>query len=195
VIDADKRTLVNTVTKSQDRDRKISMTTQGTTSLPTLSSREHCKLVVSDMKARQSAKLREFREALFAAGLRALDQQAGALGLSRSTTWTILKGNHKGSGISAAIINRMLRSPALPPLVRSKILEYIEEKTAGLYGDEKTRLRKFTARLAAIPAREIREFVAAKATLGDPTRLSYDKSDEDDMPDDVHYNISRRRRQ
>ena len=63
-----------------------------------------------------------------------LDDQANALGLSRSTTWTILKGRHKASGLSADIINRMLAAPRLPPLVRAKVLEYVEEKTAGRYG-------------------------------------------------------------
>jgi hypothetical protein len=100
-----------------------------------------------EMKARQSAKIRELREALVAAGFLTLDEQSKALGLSRSTTWTILKGNHKGSGLSAAIIDRMLAAPMLPTLVRAKIYEYIEDKTAGLHGDNEMLLRKFVARL------------------------------------------------
>jgi hypothetical protein len=99
------------------------------------------------MKARQAAKIREIGEALAIAGIRTLDERAMALGLSRSTTWTILKGSHKGSGLSATLINRMLAAPRLPPLVRAKILEYIEEKTAGLYGDGQTQLRRFAASL------------------------------------------------
>jgi hypothetical protein len=59
---------------------------------------------VIEMKAKQSSKIRKIGEALIAAGFRALDEQADALGLSRSTTWTILKGNHKNSGLSAATI-------------------------------------------------------------------------------------------
>ncbi len=55
-----------------------------------------------------------------------------ALGLCRSTTWTILKANHKSSGLSEALINRILRAPQLPPLVRSALLEYVDEKAAGL---------------------------------------------------------------
>jgi hypothetical protein len=103
---------------------------------------------VAQMKARQAAKIREIGGALIAAGIGGLDEQAKALGLSRSTTWTILKGSHKGSGLSAVVINRMLASPRLPPLVRAKILEYIEEKTAGYYGDGQPRLRRFAAGLA-----------------------------------------------
>jgi len=100
------------------------------------------------MKARQSLKIRELGEALTAEGLVTLDEQAIALGLCRSTTWTILKGNHKSSGLSATVINRMLAAPQLPPLVRSKILEYVEDKTAGLYGHSKAQVSRFTARLS-----------------------------------------------
>ena len=80
------------------------------------------------MKARQSSKIRELGDALIAEGYLTLDEQARVLGLGRSTTWTILKGNHKTSGLSAGIINRMLAAPRLPALVRARILEYIDEK-------------------------------------------------------------------
>jgi len=100
-----------------------------------------------DRKARQSAKIGEIGEALIATGFRSLDEQAKVLGLSRSTTWSILKVNHKGSGLSATIINRMLAAPRLPARVRTKIMEYIDEKVAGLYGHSKEQLRRFTAQL------------------------------------------------
>jgi hypothetical protein len=102
---------------------------------------------VADMKARQAAKMREIRDALVAEGCARLDDQAGALGLSRSTTWTIMKGNHKSSGLSARILNRMLSAPRLQPGVRTKILEYIAEKSAGHYGNNKERLEKFIDRV------------------------------------------------
>ena len=100
------------------------------------------------MQARQLCKIRELGDALLAAGLRTLDQQAKALGLARSTTWTILKANHKASGLSADVINLMLAAPQLPPLVRAKILEYVEEKAAGLYGHGAMQRRRFAARLS-----------------------------------------------
>jgi hypothetical protein len=112
------------------------------------SSEHNSPLTLAAMKGRQRAKIREFRNALAAAGLRSLDEQAAVLMLSRSTTWTLLKGKHKGSGISATIINRMLVAPQLPPPVRATILQYVAEKTAGLYGDSDRRLRKFTAQLS-----------------------------------------------
>jgi hypothetical protein len=96
-------------------------------------------------RARQSSKIKELAEAVKSAGFLTLDEQAKALGLSRSTAWTILKASHKASGLSASIINRMLAAPELPPLVRTKILEYVEEKAAGLYGGSRSQRRKFAA--------------------------------------------------
>jgi hypothetical protein len=100
---------------------------------------------ITDCKARQSARIRELAAVLAASGFVTLDKQAKALGLSRSTTWTVLKANHKASGLSAATISRMLSSPALPQHVRATLLTYVEEKVAGLYGHNKTQLRRFAA--------------------------------------------------
>ena len=99
-------------------------------------------------KTRQSLKIREIGDALASEGFITLDEQARALGLCRSTTWTLLKANHKSSGLSASVINRMLASPRLPALARSRILEYVEDKMAGLYGHSQAQLRRFTARLS-----------------------------------------------
>ena len=100
---------------------------------------------VAEMKEQQASKIREIGTALVAAGFRALDQQAEALGLCRSTTWTILKGRQKNFGLSVGTLNRMLAAPRLPPIVRAKVQEYIREKSDGLYGDSEKRLRKFAA--------------------------------------------------
>src|SRR5262245_6046172 len=96
-------------------------------------------LSVTDMKARQVAKMRELRGCLIAEGHVHLDSQAAALGLPRSTTWTILNGIHKGSGLSADIVARMLAVSNLSPAVRDKILEYCSEKSAGYYGGSEQR--------------------------------------------------------
>jgi predicted DNA-binding transcriptional regulator AlpA len=101
--------------------------------------------MISEMKARQSCKIRELRDALITDGFLKLDEQARALGLSRSTAWTVLKANHKTSGLAAGTINQMLSSPELPPHVRGTILTYVDEKLAGLYGHNKTQLRRFAA--------------------------------------------------
>ena len=101
----------------------------------------------SHLKARQTAKMREIGEALVTAGYDNLDNQAAALGLPRSTTWTIIKATHKSSGLSATTLKRMLSAPALHPLVRRKILEYIEEKNDGRYGSTGNCIRRFNQRL------------------------------------------------
>jgi predicted DNA-binding transcriptional regulator AlpA len=101
------------------------------------------------IKARQSAKIREFAQALVAAGIASLDDQARVLGLSRSTTWTIVSGAHKSTGISATLIDRMLASPTLPQSLHAKILEYVEEKAAGRYGHSRAQRRRFIESLAA----------------------------------------------
>ena len=102
---------------------------------------------ISGLKARQAAKVREIGEALVAAGHDNLDDQAAALGLSRSTTWTIIRGTHKSSGLSAATLNRMLSARDLHVLVRRKVLEYIAEKSAGRYGSPQNCLQRFNQRL------------------------------------------------
>jgi hypothetical protein len=51
------------------------------------------------------------------------------------------------SGLSTSIINRMLMSPQLPQRVRTKIVEYVQEKTSGLHGHNQKQLRKFVSRL------------------------------------------------
>jgi hypothetical protein len=87
-----------------------------------------------ETKLRQTAKLAALREALIEAGYCTLDAQAAALGLNRLTTWTILTGKHKARGLRPATIERILASPDLPPNVRAVVLEYDEERRAGLYG-------------------------------------------------------------
>jgi hypothetical protein len=102
---------------------------------------------LTDLKARQSSKIREIGNALITAGIISLDAQAKALGLPRSTAWTILSAEHKGTGISARIICQMLNSEPLPPLVRAKIVEYAKEKAAGIYGGTEMQHRRFASKL------------------------------------------------
>ncbi len=102
----------------------------------------------SAMKAHQAAKISELGEALICAGHLHLDDQANVLGLSRSTTWTILHANHKNYGLSAAVINQMLAQPQLPSLVRMKIIEYITEKCAGIYGHNPMAISRFVTGLS-----------------------------------------------
>ena len=114
------------------------------------------------LKARQAAKLREVGEALRAAGFSTLDQQADALALCRSTAWTVLQANHKASGLSAAVIKRMLAAPRLPATVRETLLEYVREKAAGLYGHTYRQGCKFVGALTA-PGSVEREGVSTRS--------------------------------
>src|SRR5262245_12648745 len=116
-----------------------------------------------ELKARQAAKIRELWESVRTAGFRTVDEQAKVLGLSRSTTWTLRRANHKASGLSVSILNRMLSAPELPSVARTKILEYIEEKAAGLYGGSVNQLRRFAERVAVEPA------TTSTTALGDDT--------------------------
>lgn len=97
----------------------------------------------SRSKKRQASKLAEIRDALVAAGFVTTAKQACALGIGRSTAWTVLNGDRR-AGPSATVIKRVLASPTLPPAVRQKVEEYVEEKSRGLYGHSERRSHAFS---------------------------------------------------
>ena len=99
-------------------------------------------------RTQQRLKIEEIGRTLVQCGFVMLDEQAFVLGLSRSTAWTVTRGMHKTSGLSAMTINRMLASHRLPPKVRAKLLEYIAEKLAGTYGDQEYRLKVFASKIS-----------------------------------------------
>jgi predicted DNA-binding transcriptional regulator AlpA len=99
------------------------------------------------MQDLQRAKIIEIAGALTEAGLLSLNEQAEALGLPKSTAWTIVKSQCKGTGLTASTINRILASPKLPHSVRIKVIEYAKEKLNGRYGHRRARIRKFEAKL------------------------------------------------
>jgi hypothetical protein len=98
-------------------------------------------------KARQSARIREITDALVSSGYYTLDEQAKALGLGRSTAWAILKHGYKNTGMSAAVVERVLSSAQLPTPVRAKVNEYVVEKIQGRYGHSREQRRRFYAHL------------------------------------------------
>ena len=73
-------------------------------------------------------RIRDISEALIASGFSSLDEQAKALGLQRSTAWTIVKARHKADRLSAKVSGRMLGNPNLPPLVRATLQAYLAER-------------------------------------------------------------------
>jgi hypothetical protein len=107
------------------------------------------------IKSQQCAKIAELRQALLEAGFCSLNSQAHALGLGRSTTWSILRAGHKATGLTGSIIRRILSSAELPPAARGVIEDYVAQKLAGAYGHDKKQLRKFQerVRLEKLPAR------------------------------------------
>jgi len=98
--------------------------------------------------ARQSAKIREIADSLAATGYIFLRAQASVLGLPRHTTWQVRQADHKHLGLSAAVINRILAQPHLPALVRTKLIEYVEARSAGMYGHNDNQRRRFNARVS-----------------------------------------------
>lgn len=99
------------------------------------------------LRARQSQKIQEIRQALMDSGLVTFDDQAAALGLPRSTTWAVLQGNHKCSGLRASLVARMMASPKLPHAARMTLAAYIDEKIRGDYGHNKLQQTRFNAQL------------------------------------------------
>ena len=102
-----------------------------------------------EMKARQSRKIEELRKALCAGGPVSFSDQGELLGLCRSTAWAVLKRPYKNSGLTAAVVNRILASQKLPSPARRIILEYIAEKGGGLYGHSRLQRRRFISRLSS----------------------------------------------
>ena len=68
-------------------------------------------------------------EALIASGYTSLDEQAEALGLHRSTTWTIVKKKHKLGRLSTKTIDRILTNPETPAAVRTVVQHYAVQKS------------------------------------------------------------------
>ena len=83
----------------------------------------------SDKIPNYLVELGRISEALISSGYTSLDRQAKALGLHRTTTWTIIKNKHKLGRLSSKTIERIIANPETPPLVRSAIQDYIAEKT------------------------------------------------------------------
>jgi hypothetical protein len=129
-------------------------------------------------RALQAAKIREIGGALSAAGYEHIDSQAEALGLARSTTWTVLQGNHKHSGLTAAVIHQMLKSEKLPASVRRKIIEYVLEKLSGHHGHSKKQILNFSRRISILRAPDRHRTIYARSAAA----YEFARGDEDALP-------------
>jgi hypothetical protein len=76
--------------------------------------------------------VQDIANALIVEGYYSLDKQANALGIHRSTAWTIMKNKHKLGRLSAKTTSRMLAQPGLPPSIRAVILRYVMERSRNL---------------------------------------------------------------
>jgi hypothetical protein len=107
--------------------------------------------ILQDKRAAQAHKIGGIKAALASSGCRTLSRQAFALGLCRSTTWNLLTGGHKHCGLTADLVNSMLRSPTLPEPVGLVILDYVQRKLAGEYGHSARAIERFRDRLLVTP--------------------------------------------
>ena len=93
--------------------------------------------------------LQHISRALIGSGYTSLNQQAKALGLNRSTAWTIVKAKHKLGRLSTKTTTRILANPELPPSVRSVVQKYLAERSDTLAIRAKRLTERQTTRIAA----------------------------------------------
>src|SRR5689334_12674294 len=94
--------------------------------------------IIRNLNERNSSHLRTIpsrpvAEALIAPGYTSLDEQAKALGLNRSTTWTIVKNKHKLGYLNSKTTQRILANPTTPQSVRSIIQQYLAQPFDALH--------------------------------------------------------------
>jgi hypothetical protein len=116
--------------------KPILNTSSGSAKPPNLSGRLGAIRYLNEVRALPSARrnyetnIQHIADAVVAAGYTSLDKQAKALGIHRSTAWTIIKTKHKLDRLSTKTTNRMLANPELPPSVRAIIHRYLTERCA-----------------------------------------------------------------
>ena len=81
------------------------------------------------MPRKNTNRIQDITAALIASGYSSLDEQAKALGVHRSTAWTIIKMKHKLGRLSAKTTARILANPKTPPSVRAVIRQYLAERS------------------------------------------------------------------
>lgn len=79
-----------------------------------------------DLNARKT-RIQDISDALISSGFTSLDEQAQALGLHRSTVWTIRENKHKLGRLSAKTIESIIMNPGTPPRVLAAVREYVTE--------------------------------------------------------------------
>src|SRR3569833_2661251 len=87
-------------------------------------------------------------DALVQSGYRSLDAQARALGISRSTAWSIISGKHKRGRLHVNTTVKILTNPALPMQVRAAVEAYAA--SVNLDTALRSRRRKLTVNCSAV---------------------------------------------
>jgi len=82
----------------------------------------------SDKTPLYAIELERISQALISSGYTSLDEQAKALGVHRSTAWTIINSKHKVGRLSAKTIDRILSNPQTPLPVRMVIQQYVDKR-------------------------------------------------------------------
>ena len=72
--------------------------------------------------------LHSISDALILSGFTSLDEQAKALGIGRSTAWTIVKNKHKLGRLSRKTVRRILANQGTPQPVRAIVQQYLDER-------------------------------------------------------------------
>lgn len=94
----------------------------------TLSTRLDTIRYINEVRRRRIATVEQIAEALVADGYTSLDCQAKALGINRSTAWTIVKTKHKSGCLHRKTTQRILENPDTPPSVRAVVQKYLAER-------------------------------------------------------------------
>jgi hypothetical protein len=81
------------------------------------------------MRRKRAISLQDISEVLIGCGYTKLDKQAKALGVDRSTAWTIVNVKHKLGRLSSKTTSRILENPETPPAVRNVVQQYLDERS------------------------------------------------------------------
>jgi hypothetical protein len=101
---------------------------------PSRKTLRHVSAITSSHDRRRTMPIQPIVNALIAAGYSSLDNQARALGLNRSTAWTIIKNKHKLGRLNVKTTQRILENPDTPPDVRAVIEQYMSQNLVTLPG-------------------------------------------------------------
>jgi hypothetical protein len=107
--------------------KKIPEAIKGPLSGTTLSVRLEALRHWNTSSARRMVSVQHIADALVGAGYASLDEQAKALGIHRSTAWTIIKNKHKLGRLNAKTTLRILTNPDTPPSVRAVIQQCLAQ--------------------------------------------------------------------